>query len=119
MSQVIHNNAIDYSDRRGAERDTVSLKTRITWTPDQKAVVKLVDISETGFLIQTSEKFEKLVRIRILLPLAGNMPAEVAWSLGGCTGCRFIYHFHRTDYPNILNAIHKAPPDWLEHQFKS
>jgi hypothetical protein len=113
MFQSNRNVAQQYLERRGAERDRVSLKTQLTWPGGNVAPVDLVDISGSGFLVRTEATIAKKVRVRIVLPLVGNVPAEVIWNIGGHIGCRFIYGFDHNAYPRLLDAIRTAPRGWF------
>ncbi|MEO8722090.1 MAG: PilZ domain-containing protein [Sphingobium sp.] len=112
MFQSNANLATEFAERRRAERDRIFLKTQITWVRNNVAPVTLVDISETGFHARTQATFAKNDRLRIMLPLVDNVPAEIAWNRDGYIGCRFIYHFEAIAFRQLVEAIRTAPrPD--------
>jgi PilZ domain len=118
MHQATHGNASSHvgtiADRRDDRREEVFLKTILITGRDQFAPAELVNISHTGFLVRTRVEFKKHDRLRLALPVVGDLPAEVAWSLAGCAGCRFIYSLNDTDYILLLSAIRIAKPDWRD-----
>lgn len=102
-----------FVDKRADVREEVFLRTNIFWPRDNSAPAELVDISQSGFLIRTRPEFRKLDRLRIALPLVGEQPAEVAWALAGCVGCRFVYTIGDHDFVLLLKAIRKeSRPRW-------
>ena len=102
----------DFSDQRRAERIEVFLRTTLTSGRKSGINAQLVNISTHGFMVRTSEAFEEQARIRILLPVAGDIPAKVVWSLGGRIGCAFDIPFDEKEFARVLGAIKTARPNW-------
>ncbi len=97
---------------RRADRDEVFLRTTMSHGRRSEIAGQLVNISAQGFMVRTLESFAADDRIRILLPLAGDVPATVAWALGGRLGCAFDTPFDEKLYRRLLAAIRSARPNW-------
>lgn len=99
---------------RRASRDEVFLRTSLSWGRKTGISGQLVNISASGFMARTLEAFTAESRIRILLPLAGEVPAQVVWAMGGRIGCAFDQPFDEKLYPRLLSAIKLARPNWAQ-----
>jgi hypothetical protein len=102
----------DYLQRRRVERDPVELLTSITRGSESGISARLVDLSPLGCHIRSTMQFERGQRIRVILPIAGDVRAEVMWALRGCFGCRFEDEIDAVTYPRILAAIKTGLKDW-------
>lgn len=101
-------------DRRRMPRDEVDLVTMATRTGKIRISVRLVDISPLGFHCRSAETFERGEKIRILLPLVGDIEAEIAWALKGCFGGWFNENISSATYPRLLATIKTGRNDWRE-----
>lgn len=102
------------ADRRDDSREEVFLPTVVTAGRQTLLKAELVNISCTGFLVRIQGQFERRDRVRLALPVLGDLPAEVMWSMAGCAGCRFIYEIDRRDFSQLLAAISQAANGWLD-----
>lgn len=102
----------DFSNLRRAERDEVFLRISLTVGRKTGLSAQLVNISPYGFMARTLEPLSPESRIRIPLPLAGEMAAKIVWSLGGRIGGLFEVPIDEKDYPKVLAAIKAAKPNW-------
>lgn len=76
-------------DRRATPRRELHL--RLTSIAGQRAAsnVTVLDLSQTGLLLQTSTRLTAGETLQINLPHAGFQAAEVVWISGEFVGCRF------------------------------
>jgi transcriptional regulator with XRE-family HTH domain len=76
-------------DRRATPRRELHL--RLTTIAGQRAAsnVTVLDLSQTGLLLQTSTRLTAGETVQINLPHAGFQAAEVVWISGEFVGCRF------------------------------
>jgi hypothetical protein len=95
-------------------RDEVFLRTMLSCGRKIGIGGQLVNISTSGFMVRTLEAFAPDSIVRILLPLAGEVPARVVWAMGGRVGCAFESPFDDKLYPKLLVAIRSAKPDWAK-----
>lgn len=100
------------TDQRGAERDEVFLRTSLILGKKTRISAQLVNISPTGFMARTMEPLSSDSKLIVVLPLVGNVPARIMWSLGGRIGGKFDTPIEALDYPKILTAIKTAKPNW-------
>lgn len=87
MGLSIGNLAI--ADDRQEMRDDVHYRARAFGPDARQLSFLIVNISPHGLMARCDTPFEVGDRLRIVLPLAGTVAAEVRWSLGGRTGCQF------------------------------
>ncbi len=102
----------DFTDQRRSDRDEVFLRTVLAAGKKSDISAQIVNISAHGCMARTTEPLGQNVKIRILIPSAGEVAATVVWSLGGRIGCSFEIPFEDNEYPKILAAIKTAKPNW-------
>ena len=95
----------NYSELRRAERDEVFLRTTIAHGAKRNIEAHLVNISPLGFMARTLVPIAVGEQIQIMLPVAGEVSARVAWSMAGRVGAEFADPFSAADYPRILEAM--------------
>lgn len=110
--------AQEYLNRRQHEREDVFLHTVISIGRDDYVPADLVNISTSGFLVRCNRSFQRKDRLRIALPMLGDMPAEVMWCLAGCVGCQLVYPVKEQDFPRLLAEIRRAPRNWFEQNIR-
>ncbi len=103
----------EVNNLRRDPRDEVFLRTLLNAAHKAGISGQLVNISTSGFMVRTLESFAADSPVRILLPLAGEVPAKVVWALGGRIGCAFELPFDEKHYPRVLRAIRAAKPNWM------
>lgn len=102
----------DFTDQRRSDRDEVFLRTVLAAGKKSDISAQVVNISAHGCMARTTEPLGQNLKIRILIPFAGEVAATVVWSLGGRIGCSFEIPFEDNEYPKILAAIKTAKPNW-------
>lgn len=77
------------ADRRGTPRRELRLQLDSLAANNKRSNVTVLDISQTGMLMQTSSRLSPGDSLQIELPEAGPQAAEVIWTSGEFVGCRF------------------------------
>jgi hypothetical protein len=94
-----------YAEVRREDRDDVHYRAR-AFGPDARQITLLiVNISPHGLMARCDREFEIGDRIRINLPIAGTVAAEVRWSLGGRVGCQFDSAVDLASYYDLISAL--------------
>ncbi len=95
--------------RRGAPRDRCDHRTLLSHADRPRIEARIVDISPLGCSIHAPGSFHRGDRVRVLLPLLGDLHAQVAWSLDGCFGCWFDCAISKDRYPLLLAELKLSP----------
>lgn len=97
-----------YSDPRREGREDVYYRAR-AFGPDAKQLgFTIVNISPHGLMARCDDPLEEGQRIRVVLPHAGTVVAEVRWSLGGRMGCQFERAIDLASYYELISTMVKA-----------
>lgn len=97
-----------FSDNRQEGREDVHYRAR-AFGPDAKQLnFVIVNISAHGLMARCDDPFEEGDRIRVALPHAGTVVAEVRWSLGGRIGCQFERAIDLASYYELISTMVKA-----------
>ncbi|MDP5278172.1 PilZ domain-containing protein [Sphingomonas sp. DG1-23] len=106
MSFSIGNLAL--ADDRQEMRDDVHYRAR-AYGPDARQLTFLVvNLSPHGLMARCDTPFETGDRLRIVLPVAGTLVAEVRWSLGGRLGCQFDPAIDLASYYELVAVLLKG-----------
>ena len=81
--------ASDPTDRRRSARLSVEIGARVRELGDEGCEARLVNISETGFMAETTGHFEVGTRIWLILPGRERANALVRWIAGNRIGAEF------------------------------
>lgn len=96
------------TDDRQAMRDDVHYRAR-AFGPDARLLTLLiVNISPHGLMARCDAPFETGDRLRVVLPGAGSVVAEVRWWLGGRLGCQFDPAIDLATYYELIAAMVKS-----------
>jgi len=99
--------------RRRSDRVAVDLVTVVLRDGRPDLEVRLVDLSPFGFHARHSEShLARDDRLRIDLPLLGDMPARVIWTIKGCFGCRFSVPIEERAYLRLLAVVRACDTGW-------
>lgn len=82
-----------YKDRQSM-RKNVSIDGYIRPLRGSKSLVKILDVSETGFRMITPILYDANVTLYLTIPGFQAMEAQIIWSRDGAYGCNFIYPLH-------------------------
>ena len=82
-------NAPDPTDRRRSERVAVELDAKVRELGSEGTEARVVNISDTGFMAQSSGNFEVGSRIWLMLPGRDRASAIVRWTAGDKLGAEF------------------------------
>ena len=96
-----------YADVRREDRDDVHYHVR-AFGPDAKPLTLLVvNVSPHGVMARCDKDYAAGQRIRLMLPSAGAMAAEVRWALGCRIGCKFDIAIDLATYYEMLATVVK------------
>ncbi|MCE7798218.1 hypothetical protein LWE61_16900 [Sphingobium sufflavum] len=97
-----------HDERRRAQRDDIDYPTSATrgWT--ETFDIRLLNLSPMGFHARGKVTFERDQKLRILLPVVGEVEGQVAWALTGCCGGWFINPIEADLYAKVLATIEAA-----------
>jgi hypothetical protein len=97
-----------YADVRREEREEVHYRGR-AFGPDARQLnFLIVNISAHGLMARCDSELKTGDRIRVVLPIAGSVVAEVRWSLGGRIGCQFERAIDLASYYELIAVMVKA-----------
>jgi len=82
-------NAADPADRRRSTRVAVELEAKVRELGSEGAEARVVNISDTGFMAESSGDFEVGSRIWLILPGRDRASAIVRWTAGDKLGAEF------------------------------
>ena len=82
-------NAIDPTDRRRSERVAVERDAKVRELGSEGTEARVVNISDTGFMAQSSGDFDVGSRIWLMLPGRDRASAIVRWTAGDKLGAEF------------------------------
>lgn len=95
-------------DARREPRDEVHYRARAFGPDAQQLDFLVVNISPHGLMARCETPFEIGDRIRVVLPVAGTMIAEVRWTLKGRIGCQFEAMIDLATYYDLLSVLVRA-----------
>ncbi|WP_171012608.1 MULTISPECIES: PilZ domain-containing protein [unclassified Sphingomonas] len=97
-----------YSEIRREGREDVYYRAR-AFGPDARQLnFVIVNISPHGLMARCDDPVETGDRIRVVLPHAGTVVAEVRWALGGRIGCQFERAIDLASYYELISLMVKA-----------
>lgn len=82
-------NAEDGSDRRQSERVPVDIEARLREMGMEGSEAKVINLSQHGFMAETSAEFEVGARVWLLLPGRERASAVIRWVEGDRLGAEF------------------------------
>ena len=97
-----------FKDERSATRDEVHFRTRVFGPDGRGRPILIVNISAAGLMARCDADFAVGERVRIALPVIGNVPGEIRWSLGGRIGCELDRPIELAAYYEVLAALVKG-----------
>jgi hypothetical protein len=96
------------ADDRQEMRDDVHYRARAFGPDARQLTFLIVNISPHGLMARCDTPFETGDRLRIVLPVAGAVAAEVRWSLGGRLGCQFDPAIDLASYYELVAVLLKG-----------
>lgn len=94
------------ANNRKARRDAVSMPAELRLSIGQKFMVSVLDLSQTGFRIDTGNHIELGSRAYLAIAGLASLPAHAAWNDGTLYGYEFLYPLHPSVFEHIA---HKYP----------
>lgn len=102
---MAHNLALAAQERREADRDEVHFRARAYGPDGQPLELLIVNMSPHGLMARCEAELSESQRLRLGLPGAGVLTAEIRWALGGRIGCHFATAIDRATYYETLAAM--------------
>ena len=99
--------ALAFTEKRETARDEVDYRARAYGGDAQPLSIQVVNMSAQGLMARCETPFDIGDRIRIVLPIAGPVVAEVRWALGGRIGCQFDQAIDLASYYELLSVLVK------------
>lgn len=91
----------EFLERRYASRRPVSLRLK-AWVDGEERILSVRDLSQTGFLAESSPPLEIKQSLEIDLPHEGRKKATVVWAGESLAGCTFVGSISRASYSAAL-----------------
>ena len=82
-------NAVDPADRRRSSRVAVEMDARVRELGSEGTEARLVNISDTGFMAESTGSFDVGSRVWLILPGRDRASAIVRWTAGDKLGAEF------------------------------
>src|SRR5688572_3604061 len=79
----------DPSDRRGSTRYSVDVEAKVRELGAEGSEARLINISDKGFMAESSGEFEVGSRVWLILPGRDRASAVVRWTAGDRLGAEF------------------------------
>lgn len=92
-------------ETRGEPRDEVMHRTHAIDADGRRVKLVLVNISPSGLMARCETTPEVGDRLRVHLPIIGEVVAVVRWSLGGRIGCALERTITLADYYGMLSTM--------------
>ncbi|MFT3968673.1 MAG: hypothetical protein QM690_22640 [Sphingobium sp.] len=96
-----------HDERRRAQRDDVDFPTVATRRWTERFDVRLLNISPMGFHARGKVEFQRDQKLRIMLPVVGEVEGQIAWALTGCCGGWFLDPIPADLYARVLDSIRR------------
>lgn len=90
-----------YFNDRQYDRKNVTIDAHARAIGGSKSLVKVLDVSETGFRMETSFTFDLYKDIFLSIPGFQSLEANIIWHRGNLYGCTFLVPLH----PAILDHV--------------
>lgn len=88
-------------NNRKARRNPVQLSAELRLSGGQKFKVTVLDLSQSGFRIETGNHIEIGSKVYLAIPGFSSLPAQVAWNESNLYGCAFLYALHESVFEHI------------------
>ncbi|MGK6319658.1 PilZ domain-containing protein [Sphingomonas sp. DT-204] len=94
-----------YADKRMVVRDEVHHRVRVGTGDGRSFPLLIVNISPHGLMGRCEADLAAGERLRLVLPLVGQVTTEVRWALGGRIGGIFEKPIPLTAYHELIAAL--------------
>lgn len=89
------------ANNRKAQRNAVQMYAELRLSVGQKFKVSVVDLSQTGFRVETGNHIELGSRVYLAIPELNSLPAQIAWHDSNHYGFRFLNPLHASVFEHI------------------
>lgn len=97
------------ANNRQSPRNAVHMAAELRLAVGQRFKVSVIDLSATGFRIETGNHIELGSKVYLAIPGLNSLPAKVAWSENTLYGCAFqsplypaVFEHMARKYPAII-----------------
>ena len=97
-------NPADWAERannRETPRKPVHITAELRLAIGQKFKVSVLDLSQTGFRVETGNHMELGTRVYLAIPELHSLPANITSSDGTAYGCAFLNPLHTSVFEHI------------------
>lgn len=103
--------ALAGEDVRRQARDTVEYRARATTRDGRRLSLLVVNISVQGLMARCDRDADVGVdeRLRVMLPVVGEVAGVVRWALGGRIGCELDQPIGAARYHEMLKKVGHRP----------
>lgn len=81
-------------NNRKTARNAVQMTAYLRLSIGQKFKVSVLDLSQTGFRVETGNQIEVGSRVYLAIPELNSLPAQIAWCSKTFYGCEFLNPLH-------------------------
>ncbi len=92
-------------ERRRFPRDPVSWPTTVNWNGGAGVDIRILDISPIGFSAGCPREFAEDQRIRVTLPVLGQVDADIVWCIAGHFGACLTRPIPSETYSRLIAAM--------------
>ena len=96
-----HFEGAESANNRQAERNAVHIVAELRLPVGQRFKVSVLDLSQTGFRIETGNHIELGSRVFLSIPELQSLPAQIAWSKTPFYGCAFLNPLHAAVFDHV------------------
>ncbi len=89
------------ASNRQAERNAVHIIAELRLPVGQRFKVSVLDLSQTGFRIETGNHIELGSRVYLAIPELQSLPAQIAWSGIPFYGCAFLNPLYSAVFEHV------------------
>lgn len=89
-------------NNRKSKRNAVQISAELRISGGQKFKVLVLDLSQTGFRIETGNHIAIGSKIYLAMPELNSLPAQVAWNDRTFYGCAFLHPLHSSVFKHVV-----------------
>lgn len=91
----------DLANNRKMPRNAVAITAELRMSVGQKFRVSILDLSQTGFRLETGNYIAVGSRVYLAIPELSSLPARIAWNEGNYYGCAFLHPLHQSVFEHF------------------
>lgn len=91
----------ELANNRKTPRNAVAITAELRMSVGQKFQVSILDLSQTGFRLETGNYIAVGSRVYIAIPELSSLPARIAWNDRNYYGCAFLHPLHQSAFEHF------------------